>query len=105
MAYIKLKNFNSNNQKNTYFVVLNNKTYIFLVRWSEYCKCAFLSIRDDENNDIVSGKALVNGLVIRNNKLPYVLYFFQIDGKNYEPNLDIIADEFVLYFDSEELIA
>lgn len=105
MAYIQLKNFNRNNQKNTYFVVLNDKTYIFLVRWSEYCKCGFISIKDDNNNDIVTGKALVNGLVIRNHKLPYVLYFLQKNGKDYEPNLDIIADEFVLYFDSEELIA
>ena len=105
MAYIQLKNFNRNNQKNTYFVVLNDKTYIFLVRWSGYCKCGFISIKDDDNNDIVTGKALVNGLVIRNQKLPYVLYFLQINGKDYEPNLDIIADEFVLYFDNEDLIA
>lgn len=105
MAYIKLKNFNRSNQKNTYFVILNNKTYIFLVRWSEYSKCGFITIKDDEGKEIVTGKALVNGLVIRNHNLPYIFYFFQIDGKNYEPTLDIIAEEFVLYFDSEDLVA
>lgn len=105
MAHISFKNFNSNNQKNTYFVILNNKTYTFLVRWSDYCNCAFLSIKDDNGNSIVTGKALTNGTKIRNQKLPYIMYFLQINGETYEPTLDIIAEEFVLYFDEEELIA
>ena len=100
---INFKQLNINNQYIRYFYTISENTYIFTVRWSEYCNCAFLSINDYENNPIISGVALVNGLRIRNNNLPYVFYFVQINGETYEPTIDNIADEFVLvYEDGEE---
>ena len=100
---ISFNNFNSDNLYTQYFTDIGEDTYIFTVRWSDYCNCAFLSINDYENNPIISGLALVNGLRIRNNNLPYVFYFVQINGETYEPTIDNIADEFVLvYEDGEE---
>ena len=100
---IKFNNLSNDTPYKQYFTNIGENTYIFTVRWSEYCNCAFLSINDYENNPIVSGVALVNGLRIRNNNLPYVFYFVQINGETYEPTIDNIADEFVLvYEDGEE---
>lgn len=100
---INFNGFNTDNLYKQYFTNIGEDTYIFTVRWSEYCNCAFLSIADYENNPIISGVALVNGLRIRNNNLPYVFYFVQINGETYEPTIDNIADEFVLvYEDGEE---
>jgi len=54
--------FDGLNMKNKYiqcFRELKENTYIFTVRWSDYCNCAFLTITDYEDNDIVTGVALV----------------------------------------------
>lgn len=99
MKYIQLKNFNIDNQNNTYYVNMADDTYIFRVRWSDYCGCGFLSISDYNNNTIVSGKALVNNLVIRNHNLPYTLFFIQLEGETYEPTIDTIADEFAIVYE------
>ena len=93
---------NANNRYIQCFRDLAENTFIFTVRWSEYCNCAFLSITDDDDNDIISGVALVNGLKIRNNKLPYVLYFLHVNEETYEPTIDNIADEFVIMYDDGE---
>lgn len=85
-----------------YFVELKNETYIFTVRWNEYCNCAFLNITDYYDNPIISGMALTNGLRIRHNKLPYVFIFRQINGQSYEPTINNIADEFALIYDDGE---
>lgn len=102
MKYIQLKNFNQENQNNTYYVTIADNTYIFRTRWSEYCDCGFLSISDYNNNTIVSGKALVNNLVIRNHNLPYTLFFIHLDDESYEPTLDTIADEFAIAYEDED---
>lgn len=102
MKQIVFKNFNENHKNKRYYVNLGEDTYIFSVKWDDYAECAFLSIMDYNNNPIVTGKALVNGLVIRNVKLPYVFSFLQINAETYEPTLDIIAKEFVLCYEDGE---
>ena len=97
--------FTGLNSKHKYiqcFQELKENTYVFTIRWSDYCNCAFLSISDYQDNPIVTGVALVNGLRIRNNKLPYVLFFTQINNETYEPTLDNIANEFVLVYEDGE---
>ena len=96
--------FNKDCPYSKYFIELNETTYIFNVRWSEYCKCAFLSISDYYDNPIVSGKALVNNLKIRTNKLPYTLYFIQDNNKTFEPTLDNISNSYVLVYNDEEIL-
>lgn len=101
MQFFKFKNFNSDNQYNRYFVTIKDNTYNFTVRWSDYCDCGFLSIYDYNNNPIVMGKALTNGLIIRNKNLPYIFYFMQINDETYEPTIDNIASEFAIFYDDE----
>ena len=106
MSYIlrKLDNFNRKHLYNQYFIDMNGETYSFVIRWSDYCQCAFLNILDSEDNAIVSGKALTNHLKIRNNKIPHILYFVNIYGNSYEPTIDNIAKEFGFLFNDEEVI-
>lgn len=85
-----------------YFIELKDKTYIFIVQWNTYCNCAFLSIMDYDNNNIVSGKALTNGLIIRNKNLPYTFAFTQINDETYEPTLENISTEFALVYLTED---
>lgn len=99
---IFLEGFNKNNQNVRYFVTLKEQPFVFSLKWSNYCQTAFLSIKDDEDNDIISGRALTNNLKIRNNKLPFTLCFVQIDGKTYEPTLNNISSDFVLAYDDGE---
>lgn len=102
MKYITFQNFNSETHYNRYFVTFNENTFIFVVRWNDYCNCAFLSIYDYNNNPIIIGRALINNLIIRNNKLPYVFYFVQKNGETYEPTIDNLANEFVLAYEDGE---
>lgn len=99
---IQFKSFNKEHKYINFFVELKENTYIFTVRWSDYCDCAFLNIKDYEDNPIISGLALTNGLKIRNNKLPYEFYFIQVNEETYEPTLDNLAEEFVLVYDDGE---
>lgn len=102
---LNLNNFNDENQYVRYFIELKEQTYIFIVRWSTYCNCAFLSISDYDNNPIISGVALVNNLKIRNNKLPYVLEFMHLTGETYEPTLETISKEFAFVYDDESEVS
>ena len=86
-------------------ISIGENNYIFTFQWSFYCNCAFMSIKDYEDNAIVTGKALVNGLKIRNHNLPYILYFRQRNNDTYEPTLDNISKDFMLFFDDEELVS
>ncbi len=99
---ISLKNFNRENQYNQYFIELAEDTYIFVVRWNPYDNCAYLTITDYEDEPIIMGRALVNNLVIRSNKLPYIFMFIQINGENYEPTIDNIEKEFVFIYEDGE---
>ena len=51
------------------------------------------------------GNALFNNLKIRNNKLPYVLYFVHLTGETYEPTIDNIASEFAIAYDDENEVS
>lgn len=97
--------FNSNTPFIKYPVELNGENFYFIVRWSTECDCAFLDITDDNSEPIISGRALVNGLQIRNAKIPYVMYFLHKDGETYEPTIDIIAKEFAFMYDDETEVA
>jgi hypothetical protein len=106
MAYyiLRFSEFDKKNSYNKYFITLNGDTYIFTVRWNSYAKTAYLTITDFEDTPILSGRALVNGLKIRNHKLPYVLYFMQKNAKTYEPTLNTLSTDFILIYNDEELI-
>lgn len=98
---ITLNNFNEENQYVRYFIQLKNDTFVFIVRWNKYCNCAFLNILDSKNNPIIEGITLVNNLVIRNNRLPYILEFIHLTGETYEPTLHTIATEFAFVYDED----
>lgn len=85
-----------------YFIDIDEQTYSFTLRWSPYSNCAFLSISDYNDNPIISGRALTNGLTIRNNLLPYVFRFLQLNGETYEPTLSTLSSEFGLIFNDKE---
>lgn len=103
MAYRIIElDINSEKLKIGSFLTLNEQIYILNVTWSNYCQCAFLDIYDDRNNPIIMGRALVNNLKIRNNKLPYEMYFVHLTGETYEPTLDNISKEFALVYDDGE---
>ena len=102
---ISLDDLNEENKYIKYFVTLKDDTFIFNVSWSDYCECAFLDITDYNDNPIVTGKALVNNLKIRNNKLPYILYFVHLFNENYEPTIDNISSEFAIVYDDEVEVA
>ena len=99
---IQFKGFNKQCPYSRYFIELKDNTYVFIVRWIDYCNCAVLTIMDNDDNRIISSRALVNNLKIRTNKLPYELYFMQVNQETYEPTLDIIENEFALFYDDEE---
>jgi len=98
---IILKGFNNNNPYVRYFITFNENTYILVLRWNLYADCGFITISDYENNPIVNSRALVNGLNIRNNKLPFVLAFRHLNGETYEPTLDNISSEFAFIYNDE----
>ena len=95
---IKFKGIDIDNLNANYFVKLNNSDYIFNVSWNKYCNTAFLNITDNNNNDIISGRALTNGLLIRNFNLPYNLSFINLNDENYEPTIDTISTEFAFVY-------
>lgn len=101
---ITFSGINEDNPNNRYFVTLNDENFIFKIKWRNECNCAFLSIADDDNNPIISGRALVNGLYIRNHNLPYVMVFAHINGEKYEPTIDTISTEFALVYDDESVV-
>ena len=102
---LSFKGLDIENLNIKYFVEINEQTFIFLVKWSTYCNCAFLSISDYNNNPIIDGIALVNGLRIRNSKLPYVMFFVHLTGEKYEPTLNNISKEFALVYNDESEVS
>ena len=99
---IQFSGFNKKCPYSRYFIELKDKTYVFIVRWIDYCDCAVLTIMDENDNKIISGRALVNNLKIRNHNLPYELFFMQINEETYEPILDNIEKEYALFYDDED---
>ena len=94
--------FNRQNKYNQYFIELADNTYIFIVRWNPYDKCAYLTITDYEDEPIIMGRALTSNLIIRNNRLPYIFMFIQKNGEKYDPTIDNIEKEFALVYEDGE---
>lgn len=86
----------------TFTLDLDDRLFNFTVKWNDYAQCAFLWLYDADMNPIVSGRALVNNLLIRTDrrKLPQDLRFAHINGETYEPTLDNIGEEFAFYYGS-----
>lgn len=99
---IQFTGFNSQNKNVQYFIELKNDTYIFKLKWSDYCNCAFLSIYDYNENPIVLGIALTNNMIIRNYNLPYLFVFTHLKEETYEPTIDNISKEFALVYEKED---
>lgn len=97
-----LNEFNRYNLKTQYFIQLKDTQYVFKCTWNDYADCGFLNIEDINSNKIISGIALVNGLTIRHNDIPYVLYFRHINDKTYEPTIDNISKEFAFFYQVED---
>ena len=97
-----LHDFNRYNLKNQYFIQLKDTQYVFKCSWNAYGDCGFLDIEDINRNKIISGIALVNGLTIRHNKIPYILYFRHINNETYEPTIENISKEFAFFYQFED---
>lgn len=103
---VMIEEFKITNIKNYPFISftldLDDRLFNFTVKWNNYAQSAFLWLYDADMNPIVSGVALVNGLLIRTDRrlLPQDLRFLHINGEPYEPTLDTIGEEFAFYYGS-----
>ena len=102
-SLFKFVGLNRDNPKYIYPVNLNNKNYTFKVFWDVLCDCAFIIIYDGNNELVLGATALVNNLRIKVDQriLPGYFEFKQINGENYEPELNNIAEEFYLRYVNE----
>ena len=91
-----------NTPHTSYFVSLGENKFTFVLHWNEYCNCIFLDIKDVDDKNIITGLALVNGLIIRNNNLPYGLLFARLDEGGEEPTIDNISEFAMIYDDGKE---
>ena len=94
-------NLSRNNDYIRSLVDLGDDKFTFIIRWNEYCDCFFMDIQDLDGNYLLSGRALVNGLIVRHHDLPFGMVFLQLQGKTYEPTIDNI-NEFGLVYEVEE---
>jgi len=101
MYEYKTFKLNRNNDYISCLVNLGEDKFTFIIRWNEYCDCFFMDIQDLDGNYLLSGRALVNGLIVRHHKLPYNMVFLNLQGKNYEPTIDNI-EEFGLIYEVDE---
>lgn len=90
-------NLSRNDDYVSYFINVIDKKFSFIVRWNEYCECFFLDIRDLDGNYLLSGRALVNGLIVRHKDLPCNMVFLNLQGENCEPTIDNIKDFGLVY--------
>ena len=98
---LKLEGFDNNTPNLGYLFKIGDNNFTFICRWNSYADCGFLSIEDEDSNKIISSIALVNGLKIRHNKLPYVLYFKHNNNETYEPTIENISKEFSFFYEVE----
>ena len=101
MKYIQF-NLNRNNMFVSFLNDLGGEKFTFTLRWDEYSECFFMDIQDLDGKYIISGRALVNNLIIRNQNLPYIMMFTHTQGETYEPTIDNIM-EFGLFYDDGEV--
>ena len=99
----KLEGFNKQNPFISSLMTLADKTYNLEVRWCFQFDFGFIIIRDENNEVIVGATALVNNLIIKTDqrKLPGYLKFAHIKGETYEPDINNIAEEFIIYHVNE----
>lgn len=98
---MKLEGFDNNTPNLRYLFKIGYNHFTFNCRWNSYADCGFLSIEDEDSNKIISNIALVNGLRLRHNKLPYVLYFRHNNNETYEPTIENISKEFSFFYEVE----
>ena len=98
---LKLEGFDNNTPNLGYLFKIGDNNFTFNCRWNSYADCGFLSIEDEDSNKIISNIALVNGLRLRHNKLPYVLYFRHNNNETYEPTIENISKEFSFFYEVE----
>ena len=105
MSYeaFKLAGFNKRNPFISSQILLADKMFTFEVRWDFTFDFGYVVIRDENNNIILGATALVNGLVIKLDQriLPGYLKFDHINGEQYEPEINIIEEEFIFYYVNE----
>ena len=92
------------NRDNTYISGLTDigdSKYTFVIRWDEDYDYFTMDIQDLSGEYIISGVALVNNLLIRNVKLPYVFYFTHLNDDIYEPTIDNITEFGLVYEDGK----
>ena len=80
----------------SYYTNFNNESYRFTFKWNEYCNCCFLSIYDNDGNEISTGIALTTNRKIINKVLP-TFTFLNKDGLNLEPTAETIKDYVLAY--------
>lgn len=98
---LKLEGFDNNTPNLGHLFKIGDNNFTFICRWNSYADCGFLSIEDEDSNKIIPSIALVNGLRIRHNKLPYVLYFKHNNNETYEPTIENISKEFSFFYEVE----
>ena len=95
MSYeaFKLQGFNKNNPFISSQITLADKNFTFEVRWDFTFDFGYVVIRD-ENNKVILGSVIKLDQRI----LPGYLKFAHINGEQYEPEINIIEEEFIFYY-------
>ena len=105
MSYeaFKLEGFNKANPYINSMMTLGDKNYNFEVRWDFTYNFGYVVIKDNNNTVLRGATALVNNLKIKldQRKLPGYLKFVQINGEEYEPEINNIEKEFIFYYVNE----
>ena len=105
MSYeaFNLQGFNKEKPWLSSSMALGDKTFNLEVRWDFLFNFGYIIIRDENNDVIVGATALVNNLIIKTDqrKLPGYLKFVHINGENYEPDINNIAEDFIFYYVNE----
>ena len=88
----------SENKIVSFYANINNKNFKFLFKWSDYCKCCFLSIFDNNGEPVNTGNALCNKTIIKNDNrvLPNFIFIHQ-DELGLEPTAETIKDYIIAY--------
>lgn len=90
-----------NNTFVSFLTDLGENKFTFTLRWNDYCDCFFMDIQDLDNNYLLSGRAVVNNLIVRHQDLPYTMLFTHVQGETYEPTIDNISEFGLFYEDGE----
>ena len=82
----------------SYYTNFGNESFRFSFKWNEYCDCCFLSIYDNNGNDIITGIALTTKRkIITDNRILPSFTFMHKDGLTLEPTAETIKDYIIAY--------